>query len=67
MADVKAELSKDGKSLIITMPFDKKGSISKSGKSRVHASTNGNKDSDLEVDGKPLTIGLNAYTPLKSE
>ena len=34
---------------------------SASGKSRVVASTRGNKVTGLEIDGKPLTIGLNAY------
>lgn len=34
---------------------------SASGKSRVIASTNGNKTTSVMVDGKPLVIGLNAY------
>ena len=60
MADIKAKV--DGKNLVITIPFNAKGKASKSGKSMVHASTNGNVTTDLEVGGKMLTIGLNAYT-----
>lgn len=62
MADVKATLSKDEKTLILEIPFNKKGKLSKSEKSMVHASTNGNVEADLEVGGKPLTVGINAYT-----
>lgn len=59
---MKAEL-KDGK-LVITLDFDKAGKISGSGKSRVHASTNGNKVTTVDVNGKYVVIGVNAYTPL---
>jgi hypothetical protein len=34
---------------------------SSSGKTLVVASTRGNTVTDVEVDGKPVTIGLNAY------
>ena len=34
---------------------------SASGKTKVIASTHGNVVTDLKVDGKPVTIGLNAY------
>lgn len=35
--------------------------LSKSGKSRIVASTNGNLTTNVMVDGKPVIIGLNAY------
>ena len=35
---------------------------SASGKTLVVASTRGNMKTELTVNGKPLTIGLNAYT-----
>ena len=35
--------------------------LSKSGKSRIVASTNGNMTTNVLVDGKPVVIGLNAY------
>lgn len=35
---------------------------SKSGKSMVHATTNGNVATTAQIDGKPLHIGVNAYT-----
>jgi hypothetical protein len=34
---------------------------SSSGKTLVVASTRGNTVTDIEIDGKPVTIGLNAY------
>jgi len=34
---------------------------SSSGKTLVVASTRGNTVTDVEIDGKPVTIGLNAY------
>lgn len=54
---------KDGK-LIITIDFDPKGAISSTGKSRVHASTKGNKTTTVDVNGKPLVVGVNAYTQI---
>jgi hypothetical protein len=49
--------------LIIEIEFNEQGTISKSGSSRVHASTRGNQPSNVQVNGKTLVIGLNAYTP----
>jgi len=54
-----AQISKDGK-LVITMEFSKEGKVSVSGKSLVHATTNGNKP--LSIDGKVIYIGVNAYS-----
>ena len=54
---------KDG-ILIINIPVQTPAPLSKSQKSRVIASTNGNvKLPNLVVNGKPVTIGLNAYIP----
>jgi hypothetical protein len=49
--------------LVITIALDKKGAPSASGKTLVHASTRGNVQTDVLLNGKPLTIGLNAYCP----
>ena len=57
---MKAEL-KDG-SLVITLDVDTKDPpVSKSGLSRVVASTRGNVQTAIQVKGKSLTIGVNAY------
>jgi len=56
-----------GNELVITMPLNKKGVLSGSGKSNVHASTNGNKDTGVQINGKNLILGLNAYTSAKGE
>jgi hypothetical protein len=50
---------KDG-NLIITMPLEKP-TPSASGKTLVVASTYGNQKTGVEVDGKELILGLNAY------
>ena len=50
---------KNGKLLIeIDM---QKPTASKSGKTLVVATTSGNKETDLVIKGKKVTIGLNAY------
>lgn len=56
---MKAEI-KDGR-LIVTIDLHPNPVISKSGKSLVVASTNGNQQSTCLVNGKPVVIGLNAY------
>jgi hypothetical protein len=58
MIDVKIEGSK----LIITCDLEEPVPSS-SGKTLVVASTRGNMKTELKVNGKPLTIGLNAYIP----
>ena len=55
---MKAEI-KDG-NLIITIPLDTP-KPSASGKTLVVASTRGNVATAAQVNGKPVTIGLNAY------
>lgn len=57
---MKAEIK--GDNLVITIPLDKTGVKSKTGKTRVHASTHGNIATSVLVNDQPLTIGLNAYT-----
>jgi hypothetical protein len=49
-----------GNELIIRIPMQKP-TPSASGKTLVVASTRGNVVTGAEVDGKPVTIGLNAY------
>jgi predicted transport protein len=61
MADVKVKVK--GDEIVITMPFNKKGKPSGSGKSNVHASTNGNVEVEAEGFDKPLKVGINIYTP----
>ena len=46
--------------LIVTIPMQTP-TRSASGKTLVVASTRGNKTTEALVDGKPVTIGLNAY------
>lgn len=49
--------------VVITLPFDKDGRDSKSGKTKVHASTNGNRPCGVKLpNGKELVVGVNAYT-----
>lgn len=52
--------SMDGSVLVIRVDTNGEGSTSKSGKSSVIGSTNGN----VDVPGSDLKIGLNVYRPL---
>jgi len=49
-----------GKKLVIEIDLQSP-TPSASGKTLVVASTSGNVQTALEIDGKPVTIGLNAY------
>lgn len=59
---MKTEIKKiDGvDTLIITIPMQKP-TASQSGKTLVVASTHGNQGTTVQVDGKPVILGLNAY------
>lgn len=50
----------EGTKLIITADLETP-TPSASGKTMVIASTRGNKETDVMIEGKPLIIGLNAY------
>jgi len=50
---------KDG-NLVITIPMQKP-TPSASGKTLVVASSHGNQPTAVQVDGKPIIVGLNAY------
>ncbi len=56
------EVTIDGKDLVIRVPLQKP-TPSASGKTLVVASTRGNMATTALVDGKPITLGLNAYIP----
>ena len=60
MADISAKI--EGSNLIVTVPLNTAGVRSASGKTMVHASSHGNQATACMVNGKPLIIGLNAYT-----
>ena len=46
--------------LVIRIPLEKP-KLSSSGKTLIVASTGGNVQTDVVVDGKPVFVGLNAY------
>jgi hypothetical protein len=62
-----ATLDSKAKTLTIVIPIacDEKGNVqtapSASGKTQVVASSHGNQTTTCIVNGKPLTVGLNAY------
>lgn len=61
---MQAEIKKNGKGEVLVITLDlQKPSPSTSGKTLVVASTHGNKATSLQVNGKTLTIGVNAYIP----
>jgi hypothetical protein len=53
---------KDGH-LIISIPVNEPPVRSKSGKSLIVASTNGNQKTGIIVQGKAVVLGVNAYIP----
>ncbi len=48
-----------GNTIVITLPMTRQ--VSKTGKSVVIATSNGNKPTAIQVEGKTLTVGVNAY------
>ena len=51
---------KNGK-IVITIDAEKKPQPSVSGKTLVVASSHGNQATSVQIDGKPLVVGVNAY------
>jgi hypothetical protein len=47
--------------LVIRLPLNKNPSPSASGKTLVVASSHGNKRTEASVNGKAVTVGVNAY------
>jgi hypothetical protein len=59
---MKVQLDENAGEITITLPVSPRPS--KSGKTTVIATTSGNQTfSDIVFDGKPITIGVNAYVP----
>lgn len=54
-----------GDELVIRVPLSPKPERSTSGKTLVVASTHGNKETEIVVQGKKVVIGVNAYIPIK--
>lgn len=53
-------VTKKGNKLSIELPFDKDGTLSKSEKTQVHASSHGNQP--CVIDGKQFFLGVNLYS-----
>jgi hypothetical protein len=53
-------VTRDGDTLVIRIPI-KKPTPSASGKTLVVASTRGNQKTAVQIDGKDLYLGVNAY------
>ena len=49
--------------LIIRLPVESNPYPSQTGKTRIVATTHGGVKTAVEVEGKPLTVSLNAYIP----
>ena len=58
-SNVQAKLENDN--LIITLPMNGTGVRSKSGKTIVVASSHGNVPTEVEINGKKVIVGVNAY------
>lgn len=47
--------------LVIRVPLNPTPTRSATGKTLVVASSHGNKQTELEIEGKPVFVGINAY------
>lgn len=61
MAEIGAKLVNNGTRLQITLDLNEVPVLSKSQKTYVVATSHGNIPTKLTVDGKTVTIGVNAY------
>jgi hypothetical protein len=57
--DISAKIDKGN--LIITIPMNTRPVPSATGKTLVVASSRGNKETELQVDGERVIVGVNAY------
>jgi len=57
----KLTASVEGEYLIIRVPLNPKPTPSNTGKTLVVASSHGNKETEVEVQGKPVYVGVNAF------
>lgn len=55
------KVTQENGELVVRIPLNDPPAPSKSGKTLVVASSHGNQPTAVEVNGKPVTIGLNAY------
>lgn len=55
------KVSIENNELVIRIPIENPPQPSASGKTLVVASSRGNVKTDVTIQGKPITIGLNAY------
>lgn len=53
--------SVEGEYLVIRVPLNARPIPSASGKTLVVATSHGNKQTEVEVQGKPVFVGVNAY------
>ena len=60
MSDISVTVDTKKKTLTIVLPLQKP-TPSASGKNLTVSTTRGNLTTDVEIDGKPVTIGVNAY------
>lgn len=51
----------DGEYLLIRVPLNSQPVRSATGKTLVVASSHGNKQTEVEIEGKPVFVGVNAY------
>lgn len=52
----------EGSNLVLTVPLNPKPyPPSSTGKTRIVATTHGSQPTGVHVDGKPITVSLNAY------
>jgi len=59
---LKVTINEKSNTMTVVIPITP--GVSKSGKSNIVATSSGNKTTTAVYNGKPITVGLNAYTAL---
>jgi len=56
------KVTEENGELVIRIPMNKTPTLSSTGKTLVVASSKGNKETEVKVNGKNVIVGVNAYT-----
>ena len=59
---MKVTIDQKAKTLTIVLPLRTPATLSSTGKTLIHATTSGNKESEVAIDGQNIIVGVNAYT-----
>lgn len=59
------KVERKGNELLITIPINSELTVSPTGKTKQVASSHGNMPTTVQIEGKSVIVGLNAYIPVR--